>query len=364
MTERRDQGWFSRQRRRLTGALRRLGESPEFTDGDDRAAGRRWRVLVVELVGPAGELLPDECRAAIRPHLPEARSLELTGRGDPLLHPHLPDFVREARAADVEVAVRTPGGRLAEETGRALLAAEPDRLIVPLHGAAPGTHDSHAEDPLDVVLAELEGVEGPQLQVDAILRPETIAEVEDLVGLASRVGARRLRLRPWDAFGRHAGLGELLPGPADAPLARDLRRRMSAAAGRAAEAGLELEVFPVDPLEKPVCPADPRDAAFVRADGAVTACPRLAASDVVDGRLPDADLVEIWEGERGRARREALAWRERVRDNRFFMGIGGCHNQYVHWLGVASGEMPPAPPECEGCRHFHEAYGPPGALEV
>jgi hypothetical protein len=46
------------------------------------------------------------------------------------------------------------------------------------------------------------------------------------------------------------------------------------------------------------------------------------------------------------------------------MGIGGCHNQYVHWLGVASGEMPPAPPECEGCRHFHEAYGPPGALEV
>lgn len=104
-------------------------------------------------------------------------------------------------------------------------------------------------------------------------------------------------------------------------------------------------------IERAVCVDDPRCCLYVRADGAVFPCSRLAEDEAAHplGRLPADDPDAIWDGVDARAFREAFAQRSRARDDAFFQIIGGSRTLYERNLRLAAEALPPVPAPCEGC---------------
>ena len=70
------------------------------------------------------------------------REIELCGLGEPLLHPRLFDFLRQAKEAGLWVRLVTNAGLLDEEKARQLVALGLDELHISLNAAAP---DSYAK---------------------------------------------------------------------------------------------------------------------------------------------------------------------------------------------------------------------------
>jgi len=275
--------WPRRLANRAKAALRGIAASPEFWERDDPAAGRRWRLLTVEVAG-GGELLSDPVWDAIRPHLPDVRTVRFVGRDDPLRHPRL---------AELAEAVRGAGG-------------EPElRMRATQAAATPAGFDR-----LSLVVDDAER--------------------------AREVAAARISLRAPDDL-LDAG------APAEAPPFDRLLRE-------AAARGVDASAPAAEPGERPVCDLDPRDALFVRVDGAVSACFRLGlAGTEIDGRLPGDDLAEVFEGDAATRRRERFAERKRLRDHRFFEGIVGCHERYDMAIRDTGRNLPPPPTACRGC---------------
>ena len=60
--------------------------------------------------------MSQEIWESIRPHLPEIKSIDFTGGGEPLLQPHLPEWIAEAHAAGCETGFLSNGLLLKKET--------------------------------------------------------------------------------------------------------------------------------------------------------------------------------------------------------------------------------------------------------
>jgi len=102
-------------------------------------------------------------------------------------------------------------------------------------------------------------------------------------------------------------------------------------------------------IERAVCVEDPRCCVYVREDGDVFPCSRLAATSEPLGNLPVDDPVALWEAPRTREIREAFVERGVVRDAAFFQIIGGSRSQYMRSLRLAAEQLPPPPPCCADC---------------
>jgi len=68
------------------------------------------------------------------------REVELCGLGEPLLHPRIFDFLREAKEAGLRVRLVTNAGLLDEQKARDLVALGLDEIHISLNAAAPETY--------------------------------------------------------------------------------------------------------------------------------------------------------------------------------------------------------------------------------
>lgn len=67
--------------------------------------------------------------------------------GEALLHPHLTDFVREARRLHLAVRIKTNGTLLSEKRARDLSEAGASEIDISLYGATAATHDAFTRIP-------------------------------------------------------------------------------------------------------------------------------------------------------------------------------------------------------------------------
>jgi hypothetical protein len=102
---------------------------------------KRWRLLQVEsaiacnlrcVMCPWKEIsknaknrgiMSEEIWESIRPHLSEARTIDFTGGGEPLLQPRLAEWISQARSAGCETGILTNGFLLKRETAQKLINA-------------------------------------------------------------------------------------------------------------------------------------------------------------------------------------------------------------------------------------------------
>jgi MoaA/NifB/PqqE/SkfB family radical SAM enzyme len=121
------------------------------------------------------------------------------GYGEPLTHPHICEWVEQAKRAGAVVELITNGILLDETTAQQLINAGLDRVWVSLDGATP---ESYADVRLGAALPqvidnlrrlkELRGwvsVDGPKLGIAFVAMKRNIADLPELVRLGKSLGA-------------------------------------------------------------------------------------------------------------------------------------------------------------------------------
>jgi short-subunit dehydrogenase/MoaA/NifB/PqqE/SkfB family radical SAM enzyme len=311
---------------------------------------------------------------AIRPHLPRIQSIDFTGGGEPLLQPHLVQWVHDAHLAGCETGILTNALLLDEAKADALMAAGIDWICVSMDGATAGMYNTiRTGSDFDRVcrnvamLSRLRRNKHPKLMINFVLMTINIDQVEAMVSLGARLGVDQLNFKQCDVIrGRHGrGLGLFAP-TADKAI-RQLEKRLAKARRRAAKLGIETTAFSFTPNERPVCAQDPRNAMFVRYNGAVAPCINLAMGgpttflgqavtmpQVQYGRLPGNDLAEIWDDKPCRFYRQLFNARADAHEKVYVDGMLRAASNLERLACSAIEAMPQAPKGCSLCHYLYD----------
>lgn len=132
---------------------------------------------------------------------PELKRVIFTGFGEPLIHPDILTMVHAVRARGVDVSIGTNGLALDANMSRELVALGVDRLVVSLDGVRPETYEGIRGAMLAEVLENIRALNEikrqmasltPVLGIEFVALKQNVAELKDLTGLASRLGAARV----------------------------------------------------------------------------------------------------------------------------------------------------------------------------
>ncbi|MBM3359045.1 MAG: radical SAM protein [Betaproteobacteria bacterium] len=294
----------------------------------------------------------------------------LQGWGEPLLHRRLFDMIALAKSAGCRVGFTTNATRLTGSTSGRLLDLGLDVLAVSIAGATASTHEairpgSNFERLLENVrrclaLRAQRKSTTPKVELLFLMTRTNLAELPDVVKLASRIGADELVATNLD-YAITTGL-EDLKAYSLSPQARAAREFLDQAKHEARRARISFRPYPLQPRDVAVCDLNPLKILFISADGWVSPCvytsvtgqqeiPRVFDGEPVSipsvrfGNVNDQPLMEIWENPAYHDFRAQFSQRLLGVAK---MAVGGTTR------AAASEQLPPAP---EACRTCPKLYG-------
>lgn len=264
-----------------------------------------------------GDLSPELWRRLV-PDLGLARHVHLQGWGEPLLHPLLPQMVRDAHRAGCEVGLTTNGDLLAEAAGW-IVAEQVELVTVSVAGADQSHHELRDGRPAADTWGAVAALDASRrrlqhcptrLQVSYLLTRSNAAELAAAVHAADAAGADEIfvvhldvaptpALRELRAF---SGSG-LRPGIED---------HLDAAQATADSLGICFR-GPTRRAEEPlVCALDPRRFVAVGWDGRVGPCVNhlMPVAGTISRTTPngEVDITPVVYGDLARDRlRDILA---------------------------------------------------------
>ena len=325
----------------------------------NKAKKRRWRLLQVEsalacnlrcVMCPWREmaqnlenhgLMSQAIWESIRPHLSEIKSIDFTGGGEPLLQPHLPEWIGEAHAAGCETGFLSNGLLLTKDKLQQFLNAGVDWICISMDGADAQMYEkirigSDFGRVCDHVanIAEMRTGKVPMTMINFVLMDLNFHQVEDIVRLASRLGVDQLNFKQCEVIRGESGKGHGLFGASETKGIRRLKKSLDKARRLAKKLNIATTAFAFTPEERPVCEQDPRDSLFIRYDGLAAPCINLAIGgpttflgneaqipNVHYGRLPDSDLMALWQTETCEFYRHQFEQRAKKHDKAIVTGM-------------------------------------------
>jgi MoaA/NifB/PqqE/SkfB family radical SAM enzyme len=353
---------------------------------------RRWRLLQVEstiacnlrcIMCPWREIaknvenqgiMTQKVWEALRPHLPETRSVDFTGGGEPLLQPRLVEWIREAHAAGCETGILTNGLLLTEKKAAQIIDAGLNWICFSMDGATAEIYEairvgSNFEKVCQNLanIAALRSHKVPETMINFVLMPMNFHQVEDIVKLAHRLGVDQVNFKQCDVIRGEQGKGYGLFALEKTKEIRRLQKALAKARRLAKKLKIKTTAFSFIPEEQPVCDQDPRNSVFVLHNGAVGPCINLAiggattflGQDVIMptihyGRLPDQNLTDLWDTETCKFYRERFESRVRAYDDVVVnSAVGSSWTKFRETLHTAKEAMPEA---AEGCKVCHYLY--------
>jgi tungsten cofactor oxidoreducase radical SAM maturase len=132
---------------------------------------------------------------------PNLQRIVFSGLGEPLAHPQILEMVRLARQQGLAVTIGSNGLLLDQETARELVRLGVDRLVLSLDGVTSETYAGVRGAKISQVLDNIRGLNEtkselgsltPSLGIEFVALRSNIAELAELTGLASRLGAARV----------------------------------------------------------------------------------------------------------------------------------------------------------------------------
>ncbi len=353
---------------------------------------RRWRLLQVEssiacnlrcVMCPWKEIskqaknhgiMSQEVWETVRPYLSEVRSIDFTGGGEPLLQPRLAEWVTEAKTAGCETGILTNGTLLKKETARQMISAGIDWICISIDGATADQYEeirigSDFERVCENVanIADLRVGKVPKTMINFVLMHMNFHQVEEIVRLAARLGVDQVNFKQCDVIRGENGKGYGLFASEETKEVRRLEKALSRARRLAKKLKVHTTAFPFTPEERPVCEQDPRDSLFIRHDGEVAPCINLAIGGPTTflgkevtmptvhlGRLPDRDLLDLWQTETCKFYRERFQNRVKAHDDTIVRSLMGSSSSRQSTLQSAIEAMPEAPEGCKICHYLYD----------
>jgi MoaA/NifB/PqqE/SkfB family radical SAM enzyme len=331
-----------------------------------------WQKIASRLGGEA--VMQPEIWQAVRLHLPRIQSIDFTGGGEPLLQPHLVQWVHDAHSAGCETGILTNALLLDEIKAKALMEAGIDWICVSMDGATADIYEkirrgSDFERVCRNVAAldRLRSGKHPKLMINFVLMTINIGQVEEMVSLTAQLGVNQLNFKQCDVIrGRHGrGLG-LFASQTDKTI-RQLEKRLRKARNLAGKLGIQTTAFRFTPNELPVCAQDPRNSMFVRYNGVVAPCINLAMGgpttflgesvtmpQVQYGRLPGSDLAEIWDAKPCQFYRNLFQARATAHEKVYVDGMLRATSNLDRLEQNAKDAMPNAPKGCSVCHYLYD----------
>lgn len=372
---------------------RRLSGLKGRTAPKESLPKRRWRLLQVEsaiacnlkcVMCPWREitknaenrgLMSAEVWSAIRPYLPEVKSIDFTGGGEPLLQPKLPEWIAEAKAAGCETGFLSNGLLLKKEKLQQILDAGVDWICISMDGADAEMYEririgSNFERVCANVanIAELRTGVVPKTMINFVLMDLNFHQVEDMVRLTARLGADQINFKQCDVIRGASGKGHGLFGNKETRDIRRLKKKLANARHLAKKLRLMTTAFSFTPVEQPVCDQDPRDSLFIRYDGLVAPCINLAIGgpttflgkevmmpNVHYGRLPHDDLVDLWQSNNCKFYRQQFEQRAKKYEEAIVSGLTGFTGaSRLRALQEAQAALPDPPRGCNVCHYLYD----------
>jgi len=359
----------------------------------DDAGKKRWRLLQVEsaiacnldcVMCPWREitknpknrgLMSDEVWAAIRPHLSEVNSVDFTGGGEPLLQPKLEEWIAEAKIAGCETGFLSNGLLLKKNRLKRILDAGVDWICISIDGATADIyHKIRIGSDFERVcanvgnIAELRNAGTPKTMINFVLMQINFHQVEEILRLAERLGIDQVNFKQCDVIRGDAGKELGLFGPKETREIRRMQKSLEKAKRLAKKLKIQTTSFPFTPQERPVCDQDPRDSIFIRYDGTAAPCINLAIGgpttfvgnhvvmpSVHYGRLPEMDLMELWQSDSCLFYRQRFEQRVEKHDGAIvdlLVSASGSNREKA--LKAARRAMPEPPQGCNVCHYLYD----------
>jgi MoaA/NifB/PqqE/SkfB family radical SAM enzyme len=372
---------------------RRLAAVPEGSVAEKSLKPRQWRLLQVEPAiacnlkcvmcpwreiakeAPNHGMMTHSVWQAIRPYLSEAQSIDFTGGGEPLLQPRLAEWIAEAKAAGCQTGFLSNGLLLNKETLKKILDAGIDWICISMDGATAEMYskirvgsnfDRVCENVANI--ARLRNDNVPQTMINFVLMDINFQQMEEIVRLAARLGVDQVNFKQCDVMRGEAGKGFGLFNAKETKQIRQLAKSMDKARRLAKKLNVATTASAFTPQELPVCEQDPRDSLFIGFDGTVAPCINLALGGPTTflgqevtlpsahyGRLPDDDLMDIWQSEICQFYRERFKQRVEKHDNIIINGLlSGSGGNRLKALKEAREAMPEPPRGCNVCHYLYD----------
>jgi MoaA/NifB/PqqE/SkfB family radical SAM enzyme len=363
----------------------------ESDDGRNRK--RRWRLLQVEpafacnlrcVMCPWREmdenlenqgLMSPAIWEAIRPHLSEIKSIDFTGGGEPLLQPHLSEWIGDAHAAGCETGFLSNGLLLIKDKLKPILDAGVDWVCISMDGADAQLYEkirigSNFERVCENVanVADMRTGNVPKIMINFVIMDLNFYQLEDIVRLASRLGVDQLNFKQCEVIRGERGKGHGLFGAEENRDIRRLKKSLEKARRLAKKLNIATTAFAFTPEERSVCEQDPRDSIFIRYDGLAAPCINLAIGgpttflgneveipNVHYGRLPDTDLMDLWQTKTCEFYRHQFDQRAKKHDEAIVSGIlNTSGSNRLKALQKAKEAMPEPPRGCNVCHYLYD----------
>ena len=376
--------------RRLFGI--NLGASTQTDSGSKLQKARRWRLLQVEsalscnlrcVMCPWKDVrdqtfnravMDGDVWEAVRPHLPDVVSVDFTGGGEPLLQPRLVQWVAEAKSAGCETGILTNALLLSRNMAEELISSGLDWLCVSIDGADKETYERIREgsdfEKVCDNLAQISGLRTgaiPKTMINFVMMHNNVHQLEDIVRLAARLGVDQVNFKQCEVIRGSHGKGHGLFETSESTDVKRFRKSLVRARGLAKKLGISTTASPFTPSECPVCEQDPRGSMFIRYDGIVAPCINCAnggpttflGRDVIMpavhyGRLPEENLLQLWESDVCRFYRERFEKRCREYENTFLESLVADSLRSPERLHeIAVKRMLGAPESCQVCHYLY-----------
>jgi MoaA/NifB/PqqE/SkfB family radical SAM enzyme len=293
--------------------------------------------------------------------------VDLTGGGEPLLHPELLSMIEAGKAAGCSVGFNTNAVLINNELAGELVALDVDWIAYSVDAATPQTYEAirrgaKFNQVLDNIAAvkeakETRGSSRPLTMIVFVMMRDNIGELPIFIDLAFQMGIDQVIAKNLDVILKEDDENRRIFTSEDAPPPIEATRAIAEAQARAKRHGLVMRVYNLQPEELAICDQDPVHTLFVNWEGWVSPCitlsyakKRIFCGHPIElpiyrfGNVNDEELPDMW---------NKTAYRE-------FRRVFEARHSEVHIAKLKDNArspkpsaLPPAPAVCQACHYLY-----------